>query len=168
MPCRATPLAVALLTAACSPTAQLDAKAAPIFMQLDPPMRARIIESIGVDGVSMLERSEAFRVRLFELQAGAPPAKTSGGGPVRDVEVNDAASVARVVGFFYDVAGSELPPCKCDPVLSYLVESQTVPAEARVLGDPVSVRVGERQLRRRIAGKPGATLAEILEDVRTP
>ena len=139
---RAVAVLVGLMLPACASKTAVPDEEAPVLSTFAPDLRTRIVDRLGIDGVRILETATAFDVTLHRANDDPPEDGTVIAR--RRIEVDDER--AQLVQFFYDVAASNDPPCKCEPVLSYRVTTTDGSAEARVIGHPVSVRVDQRTL----------------------
>ena len=153
-----------LLLLGCAPRNAVTEDEAPVLYTFEPELRARIVERLDPDGVRLLEHATAFDVALHRTRDDPPQS-----GPViAERRIDEDSERAQVVQFFYDVAASRDPPCKCEPVLSYLVTATDGSAEARVLGHPVAVRVAQRELSQVPPLRAEQTLSALLPEPAPP
>jgi len=155
---RAAAIIAGLMLSGCASKTALPDDEAPVLATFAPDLRTRIVDKLGVDGVRLLENASAFEMSLHDYHLDTP-------GPViAQRRIEEDAERAQVVQFFYDVAASNDPPCKCEPVLRYLVTTADGSAEARVIGHPVSVRVDQRRLMQVPPKRAEKTLSSLLAD----
>lgn len=160
MTLRAATLFAALLLPACTSKTTVSDDDAPVLATFAPDLRARIVDRLGADGVRLLENASAFDVTLHHV----PDDEPDPGAVVAQRRIESDDERAQLVQFFYDVAASDDPPCKCEPVLSYRVTTTDGSADARVIGHPVSVRVDQRTLMQVPPLRAKQTLSTLVPD----
>lgn len=160
MTLRAATLLAGLLIPACISKTAVSDEDAPVLATFAPDLRARIVDRLGADGVRLLESARAFDVTLHHV----PDDEPDPGSVVAQRRIESDEERGQLVQFFYDVAASDDPPCKCEPVLSYRVTTTDGSAEARVIGHPVSVRVDQRTLMQVPPLRAKQTLSSLVPD----